>query len=64
MFFMMNYPFEVKCWILFGIFCAIVLTTLCIAAIIEAIAERRERKEELRRAHKRYNTAIRPARRY
>ena len=61
---MINYSFDVKCWILFGIFCAIVLTTLCIAAIIEAIAERRERKEELRRACKRHNTAIRPTRRY
>ena len=40
------------------------LGVIGITAIIEAVAERKERKEELRRACKRYNTAVRPTRRY
>ena len=40
------------------------LGVIGITAIIEAIAERKTRAEERRRACKRYNTAIRPARRY
>ena len=40
------------------------LGVIGITAIIEAIAERKMRSEERRRACKRYNTAIRPARRY
>ena len=42
----------------------IFLGVIGITAIIEAIAERKMRVEERRRACKRYNTAIRPARRY
>ncbi|MBQ2241493.1 MAG: hypothetical protein II319_05075 [Clostridia bacterium] len=64
MFNLMDYSVDVKFWIFAGICLAILFGILGIMAIIEAIAERRERAEERRRAHKRYNTAIRPARRY
>lgn len=64
MFNWLNYSFEVKFWLMFAAFCAIILGLLCIMAIIEAIDERRARAEERRRACKRYNAAIRPARRY
>jgi hypothetical protein len=40
------------------------LGVIGITAIIEAAVERKMRAEERRRACKRYNTAIRPARRY
>lgn len=64
MFYLMDCSAEAKFWILFGICCAVVLGIVYITAIIEAIAERKMRVEERRRACKRYNTAIRPARRY
>ena len=64
MFYLMDYSADVKFWILFGICCAIIFGILVITAIIEAIDERKARAEERRRACKRYNTAIRPARRY
>lgn len=65
MFNLMDYSVDVKFWILVGICLAIIMGILGIMAIIEAIDERRERRaEERRRACKRYNTAIRPARRY
>lgn len=64
MFYLMDCSVEVKFLILCGICCAILFGILVIAAIIEAVAERRERAEERRRACKRYNTAIRPARKY
>lgn len=49
-----------------GFWGAIVLVAVCvIIGIIEAICDRVERKrEERRKACKRYNTAVRPARRY
>jgi Tfp pilus assembly protein PilX len=55
---------DAKFYLIIGFVCAIILGLLCIVAIIEAIDERRARAEERRRACKRYNTAIRPARRY
>lgn len=64
MYFMNGLSTDAKFWLMFAAFCAIILGLLCIVAIIEAIAERRARAEERRRACKRYNTAIRPARRY
>ena len=64
MFYLLDYSADVKLWILFGICCAILFGILVITAIIEAVAERRERAEEHRRALKRYNAPIRPARRY
>lgn len=64
MFYLMDCPAEVKFLIFAGICLAILFGILVITAIIEAVAERRERAEERRRACKRYNTAIRPARRY
>lgn len=64
MFNLMDYSADVKFWIFAGICLAILFGILVITAIIEAVAERRERAEERRRACKRYNTAIRPARRY
>lgn len=64
MFYLMDCPAEVKFLILCGICLAILFGILVVTAIIEAVAERRERAEERRRACKRYNTAIRPARRY
>jgi len=65
MYFWINSTPETKCWIAFAAFCAIVFAFLGIMAIIEAIDERRERRaEERRRACKRYNMPIRPARRY
>lgn len=64
MYFMNGLSTDAKFWLMFAAFCAIILGLLCIMAIIEAIDERRARAEERRRAHKRYNTAIRPARRY
>lgn len=64
MFNLMDYSVDVKFWILVGICLAILFGILGIMAIIEAIDERRARAEERRRACKRYNTAIRPARRY
>lgn len=64
MFYLMDYSVDVKFWILVGICLAILFGILGIMAIIEAIDERKMRAEERRRAHKRYNTAIRSARRY
>lgn len=64
MYFMNSLSTDAKFWLIFAAFCAIILGLLCIVAIIEAIAERRYRAEERRRACKRYNAAIRPARRY
>lgn len=64
MFYLMDYSVDVKFWILVGICLAILFGILGIMAIIEAIDERKMRAEERRRACKRYNTAIRPARRY
>lgn len=65
MFNLMDYSVDVKFWIFAGICLAILFGILGIVAIIEAIDERRERRaEERRRACKRYNAAIRPARRY
>ena len=62
MYFWINSSTETKFWIAFAVFCAIVLTFLCIVAIIEAIAERRENKR--RKYGKRYTVEIRPERRY
>jgi hypothetical protein len=65
MFYLMDYSADVKFWIYCGICLAIIFGILGIMAIIEAIDERRERRaEERRRACKRYNAAIRSARRY
>lgn len=64
MFNLMDCSADVKFLILCGICLAILFGILAITAIIEAVAERRERAEERRRACKRYNAAIRPARRY
>ncbi len=64
MFYLMDYSADVKFWIFCGICLAILFGILVVTAIIEAVAERRERAEERRRALKRYNAAIRPARRY
>lgn len=65
MFFMNGLSTDAKFYLIIGFVCAIILGLLCIVAIIEAIDERRERRaEERRRACKRYNAAIRPARKY
>ena len=64
MFYLMDYSVDVKFWIYCGICLAILFGILVVTAIIEAIDERKARAEERRRACKRYNTAIRPARRY
>jgi hypothetical protein len=48
---------------MFAAFCAIVLGLLCIVAIIEAIAERKEERKR-RKYGKRYTVEIRPERRY
>ena len=64
MFYLMDCPAEVKFLIFAGICCAILFGILAITAIIEAVAERRERDEERRRALKRSGAAIRPTRRY
>ena len=64
MYFMNGLSTDAKFYLIIGFVCAIILGLLCIVAIIEAIAERRARAEERRRACKRYNAAIRPARRY
>lgn len=64
MYFMNGLSTDAKFWLMFAAFCAIVFAFLGIVAIFEAIAERRARAEERRRACKRYNAAIRPARKY
>lgn len=65
MFNLMDYSVDVKFWIFAGICLAILFGILVVTAIIEAVDARRERRaEERRRACKRYNAAIRPARKY
>lgn len=62
MYFMNGLSTDAKFWLMFAAFCAIILGLLCIVAIIEAIAERRENKR--RKYGKRYTVEIRPTRRY
>ena len=63
MYFMNGLSTDAKFWLIFAAFCAIILGLLCIVAIIEAIAERKEERKR-RKYGKRYTVEIRPWERY
>lgn len=63
MYFMNGLSTDAKFWLMFAAFCAIILGFLCIVAIFEAIAEKKEERKR-RKYGKRYTVEIRPWERY
>lgn len=63
MYFMNGLSTDAKFYLIIGFVCAIILGLLCIVAIFEAIAEKKEERKR-RKYGKRYTVELRPWERY